>query len=474
MPTLPVPIFQPTYRGVDQVELSEDNFALLDGYRSPKGGTVSRPGSSGIFTWFAGTGRGMDGMFYWREANQVIAVSDGEVFELSYAGDVPVIQSRALTAKFLETEGPVSFASNGANLFMANGGRIVTLPTVGGPAYVGDADAPTLVSHVAYLDTYILANQLGTNQFFWSNVLDPSNWSALNFASAAGNPDNIVALHVYNREIYLFGPASIEIWENDGSTPFKRVPGGFIESGCSAAHSVITDENALYWLDHDRRFVRFGGKSVERLSTPYDKEVQAFRTIADCRAFRMSFESNTFFVFQFPSANRTLVYNKDMDEWAEWGRWNAEAGSYDPYIGNCYAYAEPWGLHLIGRRDKQVVARVSRDFSTDDGDTIRLARVTGHVDYGTLKEKRSDEFRVRLRRGDGIASGTPSISVRFQDNGRYWSQPRKLSLGKLGEYDMIGRLFRTGMFRTRRYEFVATDAVPVVFTDAEEDIEVLR
>lgn len=474
MPTLPVPIFRPVYRGVDGVELSDDNFYLMDGYRSQKGGTVSRPGSSTVYTHSSALGVGIDGLHYWQDKDQLVLVSGGEIVSLNHSGGVfGAAVSNPGTRYMLEGQ-RVSFAGDGTNLFLANGGRIVYISTSGTPAYLGDTDAPGNASHIAYLDTYILSNNIGSNRFYWSNVGTSSDWSALNFASAVGNPDPIVALHVFNREIYLFGKQTIEIWENDGNNPFSRIPGGFIQSGCSAPHSVVNDDNYIYWFDHERRFVRFNGKTVERLSTPYDREVQGFSTVADCYAVRIPFESNNFIVFNFPAANRSLVFNQTVDEWGEWGKWISARGEYDRWIGGAYVYAEPWGKHIIGRRDKAVLAEFSRSYLSDDGEVIRLARLTGHVDFGTLQNKRSNEFRIRARRGDGLSGSAGRITVRFKDNGRYWSQPRTISLGSLGEYDMVARLYRTGIFRTRQYEFIASDAVPVVFTAAEEDIEVLR
>jgi hypothetical protein len=314
----------------------------------------------------------------------------------------------------------------------------------------------------------------GTNKFYWADVNNGTSWNALSFASAAGSSDLLTSLKVYNREIYLFGQRSIEIWENDGATPFSRIPGGFIQSGCCAGYAIIEDENSLYWLDSNRRLVRFAGKSVERLSTKFDKELQGLSNVSDAVAFKIDIDGNLFFIFNFRLANRTLVYNVTADDWCEWAQWIYASAQYERWVGNCYCYPEKWGLRLMGRRDNLVIANLSKEYTTDDGDPIRLARTTGHIDYGTSRMKQCNEMRFRAKRGVGYNGAEPKLMVRYKIDNRTWSNQKEFSLGKVGEYDIVVRDIRRNQFRTKQYEFSATDAVDIVFSQAEEDIEVLR
>lgn len=472
--TLPVPIFQKTYKSVDGVELSDQNLLLCDGYLDELGGTVARPGSSALFSIDTTAGIGWQGLYYWQEGDQVIGTTSGYAYRLTYASkiaSVNVLNVTPIPSSDLRT----SFATDGTYVFFANGGQIYYVnSTYGLISAIADTEAPYAASSIAYIDGYILANQVGTNKFFWSDVNSSLSWNALNFASAAGSSDSIVAIRVLNREIYLFGARSIEIWENDGSSPFARIPGGFIESGCSAPLSVTIDANTLYWLDDRRHFVRYNGKNVETLASPYDRVIQSFDTVEDCYVQKLEIDSRPFFVFQFPSANRTIVYNAAQQDWCEWGSWKSDRGEYDRWIGGAYCYAEPWGLHLIGRTDKRIVSRLSQQYTDDDGDTIRVCRITGNINFGTLKTKRSSEFRIVARRGDGLSTRTPQIMIRYKEDGLRWSQLKTFSLGDLGDYRIIIRDFRRSIFRTKQYEFSATDSAPIVFINAEEDLEVLR
>lgn len=473
MATLPVPLFEAVQKGVDQVELNQEGYQLVDGYRTLKGGTTARFGSKSLFSISQATGFGVDGLFYWAEKDCVIAVAAGEIFKLTYPSETPIVTSLTNGTPLLQANKPVTFTTDATNIYIANGGKIVATTESGTPAYLTDPDAPITTSHVDYLDGYILAID-GSNRFFWSEANSGSAWSALNFASQSGSPDLLVALKVYQREIYLFGQKTIEVWENDGSTPFARIPGGFIQVGCSAPNAIISDENSLYWLDENRRLVKFTGKTVERLSTKYDREFQSLSSVSDGVAFKVCFDGYVFFVFTFKAANRTLVYNETTDDWCDFGKWDASKAQYDRWMGLSYVYAEGWGKHLVGRSNTSVIAELGRDYHTDDGDLIRLCRTTGHIDFGSLQTKRTNEFRCRAKRGDGLSARTPKVMIRYKLDGRDWSNFKEVSLGNIGEYWHIIRDTRRTIFRTKQYEFSATDAVGIVFGGAEEDVEVLR
>lgn len=472
MPTTKLPIFSPVQKGVDGIELSDENFSLFDGYRTLNGGTTKRPGSKALFTASAALGVGVDGLFYWAEKDVVMLCGGGDIYQLTYISNTPVVTK--LTSSPLLNQGtPVSMTVDGTNFYAANGGRIVYTPVSGVPAYIADLDAPTTVTQIAFLDGYIMAID-GSNKFYWSDVNAGTSWNALSFATAAGSPDLISALKVYNREIYLFGQRTIEVWENDGTTPFSRVPGGLIQSGCSSPSAVIEDENSLYWLDENRRLVKFTGKSVERLSTRFDRELQSLAKVSDAIAQKIQIDGYVFFVFTFPFDNRTLVFNQTVEDWGEWGRWDLADAEYKRWIGSAYCYAEKWGVHLIGRRDSLIVSELARKYTGDDADLIRLARVTGHIDNGTSKIKQCNEMRFRAKRGAGLSDRTPKLMLRYKLDNRTWSNIKEFSLGNVGEYEIVLRDLRRHQYRTKQYEFSATDAVEVVFSNAEEDVEVLR
>lgn len=478
MPTVKVPLFDTAYTNTQGTVLNDKLSSFVNGYIDDLGGYHRFPGTLSLNDFGLGAGVTVDGVYWWQQGGKAIVVIAGRVFGMTYLGGVATLTE--LLGATLATGKPVVFATDGTYVFMANGGRIVYTDGVVA-TYMADPDVPITISHVAYLDGYILAAAAG-NKWYYSNVNDSLNWSALNFASASSNPDDITALHVLSREVFLFGPLTIEVWENDGTSPFSRVPGGAIQVGCGAPYSVTPHfaknayglrEEGCYFLNNKRQFLFYNGRSLAPIECAFQKDIQGFSSVSDCIGMAIEIAAQDFLIFTFPTADRTFLYNIGTKQWQELGKWNITNANYQRWIGNSYTYCQDWNLHLLGGANTSKIYSLATSYNTENGDLLRDARRSGDIDYGTSKQKRSNEFRVRLKRGEG-GSTTPVIMFRYRVNGKTWSQERQVSLGDSGQYDIFQKIPARGLFRSRQYEITSTDNVEIVQADAEEDIDILR
>lgn len=499
MPTVKIPINEEVFRNTDEIALNAKNSRLYDGYVDQLGASHGRPAIklAHSATVSAG-GTNATGLYYWAEKGYIFGVF-GEHFVRLIPQGKDRCDHSSLTdvgiASYWNSSNPPTFCNDGTYVFAADGGRIIHWTNGSNVECLSDTDAPVYVSHVAYLDGYILCNSIGTNKFYWSNVNDSFTWEALNFASAAGSPDNINALHVVNREIYLFGPNTLEIWEDDGETPFSRVPGGFLEVGCIAPYSIVNVSNVLYWLDNRCRIVRSAGRNVEPISTPFDKEISEMIGPSTCRGYVIPYKGFTFVIFNFISDHKTFVYNLNTEQWSQWGGFDSEAGGYGIWPITAHCFVPPHNANFVGATGLDAIYALVDNRIEDElrGPSalirapIRLARITGHLDHGTSKRKRSNELRIRAKRGVHVATVGSELPMRLlirwrDDNANEWSEPRSYSLGVNGNREMIIRMFRNGVYRTRQWEFVVgwqdwtnpdTSSEPAVFLDAEEDVDLL-
>jgi hypothetical protein len=222
------------------------------------------------------------------------------------------------------------------------------------------------------------------------------------------------------------------------------------------------------------------GRTPVVVSTPFDKEIQSFGTVEDCKADVIEAEGKSFLFLNFPTEDRTLVYDFHLDKWREKGYWNLTKAVHERWLGNCYCYAKGWNRHLVGSRKDGKIYEMKSDYLNDDGNPIRTVLRTGHLDcaddrHPGLTNKIGKELRVKIKRGFSLDSGTgtPNLMVRWRYDGRStWSNEHLMSLQKIGATDFVARRFNLGMFRTIQFEFSMTDDVPLIMcANPELDVE---
>ena len=461
------PLIGAPYESVEEVELTDINASIVDGYVNEMDHIIKRPG---LDEWKdTGTSLPVDGLYWFDEQQCVIVVSNKRVWKITDSSGTmtELTGSTALLAGQV-----VSFATDGTKVVMANGAQMVhtdlsTLTTM------ADAQAPTAVSHIAFLDGYLLA--MGTTDINFSDPLDITSWLAADVFQAEGAPDNNVAMGEAFRELIILGHRSAEFWYNDGVTPFSRLSGGSLPYGCSAPFSLARTGSTWIWLDHERRLVTMNGRNVMPVSNPYERVIQRYENVDDAVAYTMSVDGYPIYVLNFPTARQTLVYNYQTQKWCKWGYWNTTKGVHERFRGQAYCYARKWNFHLVGDWQNGKIYKASRSVFTDDSNPIRTLIRTAHLNYGTEASKRSNTLRLRMKRGLGSASVTdPQVTIRRRNNNEsQWQNERRLSLGLVGHSEIHAELRRNGIFKATQLEIVHSDNSDFVLVGAEEDVDLL-
>lgn len=462
-----LPIITQPYESADEVELDRFNAAIIDAIPVRVGDKTHLVKRAGLTEFLdLGTGGPVDGLYSMERGNVALAVSEGRVFKLT---DRLGSFSELTGSTALRSNSPVRFASDATRVVMANGGQMVhtdlsTLTTL------ADADAPTDVSHVTYLDQYVLANDGGSGKVMFSEINDLTNWQALSFFSAESKPDDVVAIDEGFREIITLGNETVEFWVNDGQSPFSRISGSAQPFGTVAPHSLALVGDTWMWLDHKRRFATMQGRQVVNVSSPFDRTIQRYSAVDNAIGYALSVDGMTLYILSFPSVGQTLVYNYVTNDWHKWGYWNTTAGRYDQFRGACYCYVKAWNLHLIGDRENGKIYRMNRTAFTDNGNPIRSLLRTGPISHGATFEKRSDIVRLHCKRGLGTTNiPNPQIMMRRRVNNRpQWSSERWKSLGRAGEHRPFIDWRRNGNYQTCQYEFMHMDNTDLVIMGAQE------
>lgn len=462
------PLALPPNESVEEEQLDQSSATMVDWVPVLVDGKLQLMKRPGLTAWIdLGTNLPIDGLYWWDKQRCVLAVSNGRVWKITDSGGT---YAELTGSTALSTGGLASFADNGTLCAIANGANIVTtdLSTL---TTMADADAPTTVTHIAYLDGYILATY-GDGRVGYSDLNSMTAWQALSFFTAESRPDDVVAMKEGFREICAVGRESVEFWMNDGVNPFSRISGSAQPFGISAPQSLALVGSTWMWLGDKRRFMTMQGRQVTPVSSPYDRVIQRYASVDDAVGYATSIDGYPLYVLNFPTARQTLVYNYETQMWGKWGYWDSARGQYQRYRGQTYCYAKSWNFHLVGDYANGIIYKAARTTFSDDGNTIRSLLRTAPVSYGTTSTKESRCFRLRCKRGLGDATtADPQIMMRQRiDNKASWQNERWKSLGQVGKHELTIDWRRNGIFKTVQRELIHTDPTDCILVGAQEDI----
>jgi hypothetical protein len=286
------------------------------------------PGLRLLATLGAGPVRGL-----WQFGGFGYAVSGNTLYKITTAWTATVLGTIAGT-------GPVSMSDNGTQLFVAaNGPSYIYNASTNVFAQIVDPDFPGAVT-VGYIDGYFVFNEPNSQKVWVTSLLDGAAIDPLDFASAEGSPDGLVSLTVSNREIWLFGTNSTEVWYDAGTAdfPLQRIQGASNELGCTAPYSVAKMDNTVFWLGADARgrgmVYRANGYVGQRISThAVEWHIQQYGNLSDAIGYTYQQDGHSFYVLIFPQANTTWVYDLATQAWHERAGW--DNGAFTRHRSNC-------------------------------------------------------------------------------------------------------------------------------------------
>lgn len=405
------------------------------------------------------------------------ACSNGRFFAVGGNKLYEVGKDSSVTSRgTLDTaSGPVSMADNGTQLCIVDGpnGYIFkfydnTLTKVTSTAWRGS-------TRVSYQDGYFIFNEPNTGTFYISGLNDGTDINSLDFASAEGNPDNIVGHISDHRELWMFGDSTVEVFFNSGNAdfPFERIQGAFIEHGCAAPFSIAKLDNSVFWLGKDSRgkgmVYRASGYQPQRISThAVELAIQSYDDISDAVAYTYQQEGHSFYVINFTGANTSWVFDVATGLWHERAYTTAE-GTLGRHRGNYHSI--PFGDHLVGDYESGKIYRMDLDVYSDAGNPITRMRTAAHVSQD-LKYLFWSSFQIDMETGVGPAGSLePQAMLQWSDDGGHtWSNEYWVSMGWTGKYKTRALWRRLGRSRDRVFRVIITDAVKVVIIGAVAQI----
>lgn len=396
-------------------------------------------------------------------------VSGNTVYELDADGG-------ATSRGTLNTSiGRVSLADNGTQLMMVDGvnGYILTYAT-DVLAQIMDAQFPNGATICGFMDTYFLANDPGTGDFYISGNNDGTTWSATDKTTVESSPDNLVSLLPDHGELFLGGSASMEVYYNSGnaSFPFDRISQAVLQVGIAAAHTLQSFDNSVLWLSQDEK----GGRFVYRMTDSYrptrvsnkavEKALESLPDVSEAYAWVYKQQGHEYYVLNAPGLPTSWVLDAATNMWHERMYYNTALGQEEMHRGACHTYFN--GMNLVGDRESGKIYRLSLDVYSDNGDALHAIRVTPHVSAGG-KQITIYDLTLDMETGVGLSEGQgsdPKVMMRVsKDGGRNFGNERMASIGAQGKTKTRPRWNVLGTSRDWVFEFRITDPVQRCISD---------
>lgn len=329
------------------------------------------------------------------------------------------------------------------------------------------------------VDNYFVYNRPSSQQWGASGVLSPLS-GALSYSSKDGAPDNLVALIVDHREVYLMGEASSEVWVDVGATPFpfQRIPGTSTQHGIAAKFSVARFGDSFCYVSRNSRgqaqIMQMKGYVPTRISNHAVENTLANQYVDDAIAWTYQLEGHECYVVSFPTLDLTWAYDLASGMWHKWLYTN-NLGNYSRHRGNCCALFQ--GMVLVGDYSNGSIYQLDKTNYTDNGQHIRRLRRAPHL-VTDLQRQYFDEMQIQFQPGvgltgittplnDEIVGADPQAMLRWSnDGGSTWSSEHWTSIGKIGKYKNRAIWRRLGMARDRVFEVVVSDPINAVIISA--------
>lgn len=335
--------------------------------------------------------------------------------------------------------GPVSMEDNGAQLALMDAGLgFIYNTSTGVFGAITDPDFGG-GSIVQYFDSYFIVGPQGRQSFQISANGDGTNWVSSDIAPAEGRPDSLVSPLVANRQLWLFGDYSTEVFWNSGNAdfPFERFDGGFMEMGTAAKYSPAKGDNTVFWLtkNHDGQgqVARANGYTPMIISSrALEYEFSTYERIDDAIGWVYQQAGHTFYNLTFPTAGKSWSYDVAVqDPELAWH----ERSSYGlgRNVANCHAFFN--GKHYVGDYRNGNIYELRNDVYAENDQPIVWERTGQYVSDDGMPIAFS-RFELDCETGVGLAAGQgsdPQIALDWSDDGgKTYGNKLFRSMGKIG------------------------------------------
>lgn len=412
-------------------------------------------GTPGLISWCTGLNGRPRGWF--AMVGTLYVVSGDYLYRVDASG----VETNLGTIPGLDD---VDIDGDGTNLVIVASGSIYVYDGAT-LALVTDPDAPP-ASGVCWVDGYFLFPEVGTEQFFICGLDAPTDYDALDFASAEWKPDLIVAAIVLKRTVFLAGQQTLEAQQNTGGAdfPFARYQDIFVDVGLSNRDAITSTTDTLFWFCNDDTIRRLDGLTPTKISDfAVGKEIKSWADKTATIASWHVWEEHLF--IQFWNPDGCVVFDQATETWHKRRSYGSDTWQVSRAI-ECY------GLKLFMSATEGTIYRADAEAYDEDGDILPFQVITPYA-YAKGLELSIDDVEIIAQTGVGTLTLDPQVMLERTHDGEEWFGRQSRGLGKTGERQKRLTYGPQGSSRGAAFKVSITDpvkrAILGVYVEAEPE-----
>lgn len=457
----PIPLNSKLFLNLPETALKTAFGALENGFVNEAGGISRFPGLEVVAEFGAGDMH----LFEYKGNMMAIDRATGRLYELNSNHQVVDRTATPLSGGLR----PIFTAAGNIGV-MAAGREILQFD--GKTTKILSENAP-LASHVGYIDGYLIAPEVGTNQWQNSDPNDFSVWNPLDAYLANSLPDEINGLFVTPlRQIMVPGPKSVEQFERlqTGTSPFYRRYS--VGQGVQAPYTMCFADNVLWAVNQLFELARYTGQTNQGVSDDINKAIINADNWTDAWATDLFVFGQKYILLQIPNATNaygskgiTFAFDYRLSKWCQLYGWDQGMARPTRWPG-CSALSI-WNKVYVGGTGK--VYRFT-DQSFYHGSTLArfLVRTAPFSQQG---ETEISEMTLNLQRGVGSYTDDPKIRIRALRDNNYPTNWISKGLGAAGERDMTLTWGGMGCAANWQFEIQVTDNCAVQLRSLEAMVD---
>jgi len=314
---------------------------------------------------------------------------------------------------------------------------------------------------VTFLDGYLVFS-IDDGRIFQTNLNDALTVNALAYATASSRADGLRRIITHRGALIALGEASLEIWEDAGTTPFAFAPiRADIDIGCIAEQTVATVADALMWVDQNGVVRQLTASEPVRISTHSLERAIANLTWDERRALYAvytHFNGHDFYAITSPY----WTWEFDLAT----GLWHERASGG---LSNWFAqgFESFNGKVVIGSSEDASLHILDDTSQTESGNPyLFLAQSAPLHDFP--KGLIVDQLDVDIIPGVGVTGASaiaadPQLMLDWSDDGGHtWTGGRTASLGRAGERFAVASFHQLGATQRAGRTFRLSCSSPVM------------